>query len=129
MKNTFEEVNHTCCFNHMLQLLAKTLLKPFNAGMSLTKLAPEEDKFDNFDDEVALDNNAEGNIEGDSDKNGDEDGHDGSREDQDGEGEPEEADSDEIDELNQLDKQEHEEILTDTAVVRQTVTKVRSDPY
>ena len=129
MKNTFEEVNRARCFNHTLQLSAKTLLKPFNAGMSSMKLAPEEDEFDNFDDEVALDNDTEGNIEGDSDEDGDEDGHDGSREDQDGEGEPEEADSDEIDELNQLDKQEHEEILTDTAVVRQTVTKVRSNPY
>ena len=65
----------------MLQLSAKTLLKPFNAGMSSTKLALEEDEFDNFDNEVALDNDAKGNIEGDSDEDGDKDGHNGSRED------------------------------------------------
>jgi hypothetical protein len=116
MKNTFEEVNRARCFNHTLQLSAKTLLKPFNAGMSLTTSVFEEE-FDHLDDETPLDNDVEGDNEGDSD--GDE--HDA------GEGEPEDADSDEIDELSQLDEQEREKILMDTAVVRRTVTKVRFD--
>ena len=30
LPNMFEETNHVHCFDHTLQLLAKTLLKPFN---------------------------------------------------------------------------------------------------
>jgi hypothetical protein len=113
MENTFEDVNRARCFNHMLQLSAKTLLKPFNAGMSSTKPALQEEEYDNFDNEMPtlLDDN------GDSNEDGHEDGHDGGGEYLDGEGEPEDADGDEIDELNQLDEQEREKILMDTSVV------------
>src|SRR5271154_2741054 len=34
MPNAFDEVHRVRCFNHTLQLSAKALLKPFNAGMS-----------------------------------------------------------------------------------------------
>jgi len=34
LPNTFEEINHVCCFNHTLQLSAKTLLKPFNVALA-----------------------------------------------------------------------------------------------
>ena len=37
MSNTFDEVHRVCCFNHTLQLSAKVLLKPFNAGMSSSR--------------------------------------------------------------------------------------------
>jgi hypothetical protein len=96
MENTFEDVNRAFCFNHTLQLSAKTLLKPFNAGMSSMKPALQEEEYDNFDDEMPmlLDD------DGDSNEDGHEDGHDGSGEYLDGEGEPEDADGDEINELN-----------------------------
>jgi hypothetical protein len=118
MKNTFEEVNHACCFNHMLQLSAKTLLKPFNAGMSSTKVVLEDEESGNFDDEmpILLDNNAEGDCEGDDGDDGDEAGCDSGK-DWDGDDEHEDNDSNEIDDLDQLDEQEHKKILTDMAVV------------
>lgn len=37
MKNLFDEVNCICCFNHTLQLSAKTLLRSSNAGLSQSK--------------------------------------------------------------------------------------------
>ena len=126
MDNTFEEVNCACCFNHTLQLSAKTLLKLFNVGISLTKLASEEEESEIFDDEMLmlLDDNAEG------DEGGDEDGYDGGGgEDLYGDDEPNEASSDKINELNQLDEQEAKKVLMDMAVVRHTITKVRSDPF
>jgi hypothetical protein len=127
MENSFEEVNRARCFNHTLQLSAKTLLKPFNAGMSSTKPALEEEELDNIGKEISLDNDAGGNNE-DGDEDGDEGECDGGEEYPDDEGEPEDANNDETDELTQLDEHEREKILMDTAVVRQTVTKVRSDP-
>jgi hypothetical protein len=127
MENSFEEVNRARCFNHTLQLSAKTLLKPFNAGMSSTKPALEKEELDNIGEEISLDNDTGG-----SNENGDEDGDEGERdggdEYPDDEGEPEDANNDETDELTQLDEHERKNILMDTAVVRQTVTKVRSDP-
>jgi hypothetical protein len=125
MKNSFEEVNRARCFNHTLQLSAKTLLKPFNVGMSSTSSAFEEDKFEDFDNDM-LDPLANGivtvsNDEGDDNEGGDEDGYNSGGEDLDSD---DHADSDGF---NELDEQEREKILVDTAIVRQTVTKVRSD--
>jgi hypothetical protein len=124
MRNTFKEANHTHCFNHMLQLSVKTLLKPFNAGMSLMKLASEEDN-DDFDDMPMLPDH---DAEGDGKKVGKEAWYDYSKG-LEGDDEPEDANSDEINELDQLDKQEHKKILIDTAVIQQTITKVHSDPF
>jgi hypothetical protein len=47
--NSFEEENRARCFNHMLQLSAKTLLKPFNTALGKVKdniEAPEENDDD-----------------------------------------------------------------------------------
>ena len=67
MENTFEEVNRACCFNHMLQLLVKSLLKPFNAGLSSTTQA-FEDGGPMLEDTVAKgDDEGEGDAEGDVD--------------------------------------------------------------
>jgi hypothetical protein len=131
MTNSFEEVNRARCFNHTLQLSAKTLLKPFNAGMSSTNPASEEDleEYEDLDNEVRtfLDKDVISIDEADDDEDGDEGQYDSSREDLDGDDKPDDADSTETDELNQLDEQEREKVLADTAVVRQTVTKVCSD--
>ena len=40
--NSFNKENCACCFNHTLQLLAKTLLKPFN--LALSGKAAEDDE-------------------------------------------------------------------------------------
>jgi len=34
LDNSSDKENHACCFNHMFQLSAKTLLKPFNLAFS-----------------------------------------------------------------------------------------------
>jgi hypothetical protein len=98
MENSFEEVNRARCFNHTLQLSAKTLLKPFNAGMSSMKPALEEEELDNIGEEISLDNNTGGNNE-DGDENGDERERDSGEEYLDDEGEPEDANNDETNEL------------------------------
>ena len=123
--NAFEEVNRARCFNHTLQLSAKALLMPFNAGMSPSKLAPE-DKLNNFNHEVQtlLDKDTTGDDKDDDGDDSDEDRcDDGSGEDMD---DKVHSDNDEMDEL---DEQEQEKILVDTAAVRQTVTKVCSDTF
>lgn len=127
MKNAFEEVNCARCFNHTLQLSAKTLLKPFNAGMSLAQMTVDEEETPGFNDEVPtptlLDDDA-GDDEDDNDNdnegfheedlgNDEEPGNEDGNEDDDG-----------IDELEDLDEEERKKILADTAVVRQTVSKV-----
>ena len=81
----FELKNHVHCFKHTLQLTAKTLLHPFNAGLGKTT----EDH----------DNN---NVESLSDEDID----------------------DGIDEFEALEMDKHEEIMTATAAVHETVTKI-----
>jgi len=127
MKNAFEEANRARCFNHTLQLSAKTLLKPFNVGMSSTNSASEEDLEEHNEVRTLLDQDAISIDEADDDEDSDEGQYDSSREDLDGDDKPDDADSDETDELNQLDEQEREKVLADTAIVRETVTKVCSD--
>jgi len=124
MENAFKDVNHACCFNHTLQLSAKVLLSPFNAGMSLMKLTPEEE-FNNLDCELRTlqDKDTTSDDDGDNGEDGDDNGYDASRVDTDGSND---SNDDKLDELDQLDEKEWEMILVDTAIVRQTVTKVRS---
>jgi hypothetical protein len=128
MGNTFEEVNRARCFNHTLQLSVKTLLQPFNVGMSSMK-ASEEEETDNFNNEMGtlLDKDPVSDDETDDDDGGY--GYSDNTEDLDGGDRADNADSDETDELSQLDEEERENILSDTAVVRQTITKVCSDPF
>jgi len=124
MENAFEDVNHARCFNHTLQLSAKVLLSPFNAGMSPMKLTPEEE-FNNLDCELQTlqDKDTISNDDGDNGEDGDDDGYDASGVDTDG---SDDTNDDKLDELDQLDEKEQEKILVDTAIVRQTITKVRS---
>ena len=129
MKNAFEEANRACCFNHMLQLSAKTLLKPFNAGMSLTNPASEEEESGNLNNEILtlLNKDAVGDDKTDGDKDSNEEVYGG--ENLDDGNKPNNADSKEPDKLNQLDDQEQERVLADTLLVQQTVTKVCFDPF
>jgi hypothetical protein len=106
--NSYEEDNHIRCFNHTVQLSAKTLLAPFNPALSSS--APLDSTEENDIDEIP-------ELEGVSDE----------------EDEGEEAcgsdseDADDQDDNNgftELTEEEREEILTKTAAVRETVTKV-----
>jgi len=117
MENAFEEANHACCFNHMLQLSAKTLLKLFNAGMSPMNPALEEEKSGDLNNEILmlLNEDAVGDDETDGDKDSDEEVHGG--EDLNDGNKPDDADSEKPDELNQLDDQEQERVLVDTLLV------------
>jgi hypothetical protein len=111
MPNSFELENRVRCFNHTLQLSAKTLLRPFNAGLGKTS----EDG-DNPDVDDLLNSGVD-------DEEEDEDDED---EDEDLPGVPDLDDVDDgIDELDELDADEREGIIADTAAVRETVTKLR----
>src|SRR5882724_2374149 len=111
MPNSFELENHVHCYNHPLQLSEKTLLCPFNAGLGKTT----EDH----------DNN---NVEGLSDEDIDQDAEDNedNEDNEDSIAISPEVDGidDGIDELKALEMDEHEEIMTDTSAVHETVTKV-----
>jgi hypothetical protein len=115
MENSFDAVNRVRCFNHTLQLSAKTLLRPFNAGMASTKArdednaSDEDEGDDDMPDLVALEQEDDEN-----DENKDEDEDDTGGEDAD----------DGVDELGTLSKVEREKLLADTAIVRKTVSKV-----
>jgi hypothetical protein len=105
MPNSFELENRARCFNHTLQLSAKTLLRPFNVGLGKTANDGDHNDVDDLPD-------------GD-DEDEDEDEDDGLPD------APDTVDVDDgIDELDSLDADEREEIIADTAAVRQTVSKV-----
>ena len=113
MPNSFELENHVCCFNHTLQLLAKTLLCPFNTG-----LGKKNEDGDNNDVDDLL------NL-GVDDEEEDVDDED---EDEDLPGLPDIDDVDNvddgIDELDELDAAKREDIIADTAAIHETVSKL-----
>lgn len=118
MDNSFVMEHRVRCFNHTLQLSAKTLLCPFNAGLGK---ATERD--DNDIDPLDLDINGDDSEDGE-DEDEDED-----------ENEDEDEDlldldstdnlDDGVDELDELDPDAREEVMADTAAVRKVVTKLR----
>jgi hypothetical protein len=111
MDNSFNEENHVRCFNHTLQLSAKTLLRPFNP---------------------ALGKDAEDDSDGSQDDLPDMEDDDSEEEEH---GPPDAADmdnmdnidniDDNIDELDNLDADAREELIADTAIVRAMVSKVK----
>lgn len=110
MDNSFEEENRVRCFNHTLQLSAKTLLKPFNAGLS-----PSKD-----DDDLPVDEDGGGvvDLEDFGEDFEDSDGSDG-----DELSSVDDAEED-VDELEGLDADEQTAHLESTVGVRETVSKV-----
>ena len=115
LDNSFEEANRARCFNHTLQLSAKTLLAPFNtaiSGKAKDDGLPEGDDNDNDNDQLLLEleeevDDAEEGV-GDIDMDDEDDG---------------------INELQELSENEREQVLEDTTVVRETVTKVCTLPW
>jgi hypothetical protein len=107
MPNSFKLENRARCFNHTLQLSAKTLLRPFNVGLGKTT-----DDDGGVDDLLDQDN-ASDNEDEDGDGDGDV-------------GLPDFDDVDDgIDELDELDEDARNVIIADTAAVRETVSKIR----
>jgi hypothetical protein len=109
LNNSFKEEYQARCFNHTLQLSAKTLLEPFNTAFS-SKVADKVDIGDEDDDDppILADPDEEGGEEDNNDK----------------EDEEKDNDDDGVDELETLSEEERTEVLEDTAAVRATVTKV-----
>lgn len=112
MPNSFALDHWVRCFNHTLQLSAKTLLRSFNARLGKM---PEDDNHVNVDDVTGLDI--------------DEDSEDDNNDNNNNEDPPLVAldvkdINDGIDELDVLDGDACEEILTDTAAVHEMVSKL-----
>ena len=107
LNNSFNEENCVWCFNHTIQLSATTLLKPFN--MALSRKAADEVEVSEEDakEELVLEIKEEDKDEGEDDDDQD-DKDDG------------------IGKLQELTESEWEQVLENTAVVCQTVTKVTS---
>jgi len=108
LNNSFEEDQCARCFNHTIQLSAKTLLCPFNTALGAAGTA---DRASGDDDDTMPDLEV---IEDDDDEADDR----GAENDE----AVEDAD-DQIDELEELEDAEWEELLAATANVRETVSK------
>jgi hypothetical protein len=111
LDNMFKEENRVRCFNHTLQLLAKSLLKPFNTALSASAAnddaAPQD--VDNDKPAVYMDDEDERGQEGEEEEEG---------------GVEDDIEDDNVDELQALSRDERERVLGETAVVCESVTKV-----
>lgn len=114
LPNSFEEVNRVRCFNHTLQLSAKALLRPFNAGMG--KMSD--------DDTSDLTGGAEEQTEDKDD--GDDDNDDDNDDDEPNVVDLNDDPDDNIDELDVLTEGDRDKILEDTSAVRAIVSKLRN---
>ena len=103
LDNTFDEEARVRCFNHTLSLASKALLAPFNPALGGADAV--EDIADA--ESVVLDDDDD-----DCDNQSDED---------------EENVDDDIDELNALDALSKEDLMAETLIARDVVTKVSSD--
>jgi hypothetical protein len=119
LKNSFEEDQRARCFNHTIQLSAKTLLHPFNTALGAAGTADRASGNDDTMPDLEV-------IEDDDDDNDDDDDDRGAENDE----AVKDAD-DQIDELEELEDAEREELLAATAIVRETVSKasVNGDYY
>ena len=97
LDNTFEEQNQAQCFNHTLQLSTQALLKAFNVGLS-------------------------GNVTDDDNQSTQDNKED--EEDEEGQAKDKDDKDDNINELEELSEEEHCQVLQETAVICETVTKV-----
>jgi hypothetical protein len=111
LDNTFEEENRVRCFNHTLQLSAKALLKPFNVGLS--------GKVTDDDNEFAQDNDSDPAMFKDDNK-------DKNKGDEEEQGDDEDEEDDNVNELAALSQDEQKQVLEETVIVHDTVTKVSS---
>ena len=112
LDNSFDEENWVRCFNHTLQLSAKSLLNPFNTALSGKAADDDDTAMYQNDIRQSILKDDEGDRDGNADENEDEDiGED--------------LQDDYIDKLQELNEENWEQMLEETAAVRMTVTKVR----
>jgi|SRR5882762_6714923 len=116
LNNSFEEANWVRCFNHTLQLSAKTLLVPFNTAISRNVTRDDEVPKEDSDHEL-LPEVEQDDGDGENDNNEEE-------EEEEEEGNDDDDDDNGIDELQELSHNERVRIVENTAVVHATVTKV-----
>src|ERR1700720_167957 len=113
LDNSFDKENQVQCFNHTLQLSAKALLKPFNTALS-GKAADDDDVAmyqDNIIQTILEDDEEDG--DGDADENENED------EDEDISDISEDLQDDGIDGLQELNEEDREQMLEETAAGHQ----------
>ena len=109
LPNLFELCNRVRCFNHMIQLAAKALLRPLNPGITGNDDEGGSDTDDGSDCPPLV-------VEDESDEEGEEEEHiDAAIAD---------IQDDGIDELENLEMPLHEEMMANTAIVREAVSKV-----
>lgn len=123
LPNSFELDNRVRCFNHTLQLSAKTLLRPFNAGLSNT----DEDATNvGVNDLLDLDDD----DDDDDDNKDNEDSNSNSNRNSSNVLDDLDADANNgVNELDNLDSHMREELLADTAALCQMVSKASTYPY
>jgi hypothetical protein len=113
MPNSFELENHVHCFNHTLQLSAKTLLCPFNVVLGK---ATDDGANNGVDDLLDLDDDEDDNKDDNRDEDKDKIL-------------PYVPDIDDIDDginkLDELNGETHEGMIADTAAVHEMVSKLR----
>jgi hypothetical protein len=111
LDNLFDKVNHVCCFNHTVQLSAKTSIKLFNTGMGENMVCSNDnnESSSNHDDNMPALEDLE-DEDNDEAENKDTDANDGVS--------SEGGDIKEnIDELDELSKDECAQVLEDTVAV------------
>ena len=111
LDNSFEESNHDRCSNHTMQLSVKTLLAPFNTALSKNRMQDNQMPEGANNDNMSLEH-----IEEEDDNDNDK-----------GEEEKEEEKDDKndsIDELEELSESKQSQLLVNTAIVHEMVTKV-----
>jgi len=111
LNNSFNKENHVRCFNHTLQLSAKTLLKPFNIALAGKGMDNDDG---NDDDIAAQDEGSTLVIEDDSEEEGEDEGIDADSD----------IEDDNVDKLQELSENKWIQVLEETAVICETVTKV-----
>jgi hypothetical protein len=115
LDNSFKEENHVKCFSHTMQLSARALVAPFNAGMAPAPSLAVEDAQDGSDGSTNGD--VPSDNEEDEDEDEDEEGKDGSL--------PVDDEDNGIDEMADLSAIDQETLISDTKAVRGTVSKLR----
>lgn len=107
-------VNRVRCFNHTIQLAVKALLRPFSAGLTASSDDDDLPELEDINDAFEEDTDDEDEDEAD---------------DVDDSFEPNCDIEDGIDELEELGEQQRECLIADTAVIRTTLSKVRTLLY
>jgi hypothetical protein len=106
--NSFQEEVRVQCFNHTMQLSAKTLLRPFHPKLRTSNEDAATDVGEEVEEVEVEDDEEEEAEEGDEENdNGDEDVDDG------------------VDEFEQLDADKREDLIDETLPVRDVVYKIR----